>query len=226
MIIIGHRGAMGHSPENTLASINLALEMGSDSIEIDVYAVEGELVVIHDDAVDRTTNGTGEVSDHTLEQLRSLDAGDGQQIPLLSEVFATIGRRATLNIELKGPNTAAPVIAYLDNHLPADWTPDDILISSFDHEQLREAKRLNPIYKRAPLYWSNRPIDFDFVLNDLEAVGINLYLPTVTQEIVDEAHKHNLTVLVYTVNTPEDIARMRAFGVDGIFTNYPDRGHL
>ena len=222
MLIIGHRGAMGHAPENTLEAMQLALDMGVDWMEIDVYAVEGELVVIHDDDLDRTTNGTGRVMDQTLAHLRSLDAGNGQQIPLLSEVIELLDGKVGLNIELKGPNTAEPVINYLDSQLPSNWSADQILLSAFDHTQLTKAKKLNPRYKRAPLYWFGE-IDWTYALNTLEAVGINPSLRMVTQEMVDEAHGRDLEVWVYTVNEQSDIKKMRNMGVDAIFTNYPDR---
>ncbi|MFT5193263.1 MAG: glycerophosphoryl diester phosphodiesterase [Cellvibrionaceae bacterium] len=222
MLNIGHRGAMGHAPENTLESIQIALDMGVDWMEIDVYFIEGELVVIHDDDLDRTTNGTGAVIDQTLAHLRSLDAGNGQQIPLLSEVVGLIAGRVGLNIELKGPGTAGPVIEYLENHLSDEWKTDQILLSAFDHQELADAKAINPKYKRAPLYWQGE-IDYDFVVNELEAVSINPSLRMVTKEMVDEAHGHGLSVFVYTVNESADIERMRKIGVDGIFTNYPDR---
>ncbi len=222
MLVIGHRGAMGHAPENTLQAIQIALDIGVDWIEIDVYAVENEMVVIHDDDVDRTTNGHGPVMEHSLADLRKLDAGNGQQIPLLSEVVNLIDAKAGLNIELKGPGTAAPVINYLNTQLPAHWAADQILLSSFDHLELLSAKRLSPIYNRAPLFWTGE-IDYDFVMRELEAVCINPSLHMVNQEIVDEAHSNGLAVLVYTVNEKADIERMRKMGVDGIFTNFPDR---
>ncbi|MEM8863097.1 MAG: glycerophosphodiester phosphodiesterase family protein [Chloroflexota bacterium] len=222
MLVIGHRGAMGHAPENTLESIQAALDLGVDWIEIDVYAVDSEIVVIHDNVLMRTTNGFGRVMKQKLDYLRSLDAGNGQKIPLLSEVIGLIDGKVGLNVELKGPNTAEPIINFLDNQLPDHWDKDKILLSSFEHVQLEEAKRLNPTYKRAPLFWKNK-IDHDYVVNELEAIAVNPWLPTVTQKMVDDAHAHNLQVLVYTVNKPEDIEKMRSFGVDGIFTNYPDR---
>ncbi|MEM9774130.1 MAG: glycerophosphodiester phosphodiesterase family protein [Chloroflexota bacterium] len=222
MLVIGHRGAMGHAPENTLESIQAALDLGVDWIEIDVYAVDSEIVVIHDNVLMRTTNGFGRVMKQKLDYLRSLDAGNGQKIPLLSEVIELIDGKVGLNVELKGPNTAEPVINFLDNQLPDHWDKDKILLSSFEHVQLEEAKRLNPTYKRAPLFWKNK-IDHDYVVNELEAIAVNPWLPTVTQKMVDDAHAHNLQVLVYTVSKPEDIEKMRSFGVDGIFTNYPDR---
>ena len=213
---------MGHAPENTLKSIEVALDMGVDWIEIDVYAVDSEIVVIHDGTLMRTTNGFGKVMNQKLDYLRSLDAGNGEQIPLLSEVIDLIDGKVGLNIELKGPNTAEPVIHFLNNHLPTHWNKEQILLSSFEHEQLERAKELEPTFKRAPLYWKSK-IDYDYATKVLEAVSINPWLPTVTQKMVDEAHKHDLQVLVYTVNKPADIEKMRNLGVDGIFTNFPDR---
>ena len=109
-LCFGHRGAMGHVPENTLKSIQRALDIGVDYIEIDVYLVEDKLIVIHDDRLERTTDGEGYVVDKKLDYLRSLDAGEGQKIPLLEEVLDLINGRTGLNIELKGENTAVPVL--------------------------------------------------------------------------------------------------------------------
>jgi glycerophosphoryl diester phosphodiesterase len=105
---IGHRGACGHAPENTLSSFELAIEMGCPWIELDVYHIDGELLVIHDDTLERTTNGTGDVMDQSVAYLRTLDAGDGQQIPTLNEIIELVGHRAGINVELKGPDTELP----------------------------------------------------------------------------------------------------------------------
>ena len=112
-VCIGHRGASGYEPENTLSSFERAIAMGCRWIELDVYQVEGELIVIHDSTLDRTTNGQGRVASQTLAYLRSLDAGNGQQIPTLTEVISAVDHRAGINIELKGKHTAAPVVALL-----------------------------------------------------------------------------------------------------------------
>ena len=117
MICIGHRGACGYAPENTLAAFELAITMGCPWLELDVYAVEGELLVIHDDTLERTTNGKGQVMQTPLATLRSLDAGNGQQIPTLKEVIELVDHRAGINIELKGPHTAAPVCQLLHDYL-------------------------------------------------------------------------------------------------------------
>ena len=101
-LCIGHRGACGHEPENTLRSIRRALELGAHGVEIDVRLVHGELLVMHDAKLDRTTNGRGYLARKSLEVLRALDAGQGERIPTLREVFETVHRRAFINIELKG----------------------------------------------------------------------------------------------------------------------------
>lgn len=106
MICFGHRGACGHEPENTLRSVRRALELGADGIEVDVHLADGRLVVIHDDTLNRTTNGTGPVAEKSFACLRSLNAGQGERIPTLEEVFDTVNRRAIVNIELKGLGTA------------------------------------------------------------------------------------------------------------------------
>lgn len=109
VLSIGHRGAAGHAPENTLLSIQQAIELGADWVEIDVHSVGNNLLVIHDDRLERTTNGRGKLRKRDIETLRALDAGEGEKIPFLSEVLKTVQNRVGLNIELKGKGTAEPV---------------------------------------------------------------------------------------------------------------------
>ena len=118
VISIGHRGAKGYKPENTLPSFKHAMDLGCDWLELDVYFVSGELLVIHDKSVDRTTNGKGNVEDLPLDYLRSLDAGDGAPIPTLNEVLCLVNNQCGVNVELKGKNTAQPVSEVLANY---DW---------------------------------------------------------------------------------------------------------
>src|SRR5712675_1536867 len=98
LFCFGHRGARGHEPENTVRSLRKALKLGADGIEVDVYFVDGELVVIHDDTLERTTNGKGRVEKKTFAYLRSLDAGLGEHIPTLREIFRAVDRRAVINV--------------------------------------------------------------------------------------------------------------------------------
>lgn len=222
MLIFGHRGAMGHAPENTLEAMRVALEMGVDWVELDVHVVEGELVVIHDSQVDRTTNGKGDLADFSLAELRELDAGNGEKIPLLSEIFDFIDRRVGINVELKGAHTAEPAVSFLEKQIEKGWPVDKILLSSFDHQLLLEAKNLNPVFRRAALYFGQKP-DYEFLLDELQAYAVHPFVFFVDQELIEKAHANGLKVFVYTVNEPDDISRMRDLKVDGIFTNFPDR---
>lgn len=215
---IGHRGASGHAPENTLKAFQLAIDMGCPWIELDVYAVEGELIVIHDDDVDRTTNGTGAVMDKTFEQLRELDAGDGEKIPTLREVMALCLGKVAINIELKGPDTAEPVNRLLPEMLDAGWRPEDISISSFYHDELAKAA---PGFKRGALF--HKSANYIADARKLDAFSINLATKLVTAEVVDQAHEQGFAVWVYTTNTREEMERMKALGVDAVFTNFPDQ---
>ena len=141
MLCIGHRGAMGHEPENTLLSIRKALSLGVDWIEVDVYNVENNLVVIHDRSLERTTNGSGYTCEQTFSYIRSLDAGKGQQIPTLSEVFDMVNRQAGINIELKGFNTAKLVVDLIQKYIAKGWNYQYFLVSSFNHYELEQVKK-------------------------------------------------------------------------------------
>lgn len=215
---IGHRGACGYEPENTLISFERAITMASPWVELDVYVVEGELVVIHDETLERTTNGTGPVMEASLEYLRSLDAGKGERIPLLPEVIEQVDHRAGINIELKGLHTAEPVNQLLRDYCTRGWQEDEFLLSSFDHDEL---DRGDPRFRRGTLF--SRQADYFAITDRLKAWSINLSRKLVTPSLVDAAHARQLKVLVYTVNKPEEMAKMQAMGVDGIFTDYPDR---
>ena len=218
-LCFGHRGASGHAPENTLKAFEKAIEMGCPWVELDVYVVENEIIVIHDEELERTTNGQGAVVDASFDYLRSLDAGEGEQIPCLSEVIRLIDHRAGINIELKGPGAATAVNELLAGFCDSDWQPEEFLISSFDHNELALA---DPIYRRGALF--HRKVD-DFCISAkrLSAYAINLSIKIINEDIVRQAHDHGLKVYVYTANSHEEMQRLKALGVDGVFTNYPDR---
>ena len=222
MLCIGHRGAMGHAPENTLMSMEKALELGVPWIELDVYVVEGHLMVIHDKTLERTTNGSGYVMDQTFDYLRSLDAGNGQKIPTLEEVFDLVQRRASINIELKGPDTAEPVADFIQRYRLKGWTDEEILVSSFKNQELIKIKGIdNQI--RIGLLSKEIPPGYAAFAEEMEAFSVNVSLKHITQAFVEEAHHRGLKVYVYTVNHLSDIERMRSISVDGVFTNYPER---
>ncbi len=218
-ICIGHRGACGHKPENTLGSFAYAIELGCTWLELDVYAVQDELLVIHDDTLERTTNGSGDVMEHDVGYLRELDAGGGQQIPTLDEVVRLVDRRCVINIELKGPGTAGPVCEYLNRLCEGRWQAEDFLLSSFYHAELALADLQ---YRRGALFGKARTDYFERTAK-LAAWSINVSTRLVNEQLVGAAHDRDLKVFVYTVNEPAEMLKMQQIGVDGVFTDYPDR---
>lgn len=220
-LCIGHRGAAGYEPENTLRSIRRAIELGAHGVEVDVYFLDGEIIVFHDTKLGRTTNGTGSLMRKTFAQLRTLDAGKGERIPTLREVFETVDRRAFINIELKGARTAAPVAAligeFMDQH---GWRSEDFLVSSFKRTELRAIRdpriRIGLLLARPTrLCWLNA--------RRVRAWSVNPALRYATGAFIEKAHERGYRVFVYTANAPGDIARMRHLGADGVFTDFPDR---
>jgi glycerophosphoryl diester phosphodiesterase len=223
-LCIGHRGASGHEPENTLLSMRAALQMGVDGVEFDVQRIEDQLIVFHDSRLERTTNGRGYLRRKTFAQLRALDAGKGERIPTLQEVAGEIDRRAMLNIELKGRHTAQPVAALLDELVACcGWQPEQFLVSSFNR---RELTAFRAATSRIPVgILLNRPSRISNWLRSARALHATSVHPPVrftTPKLVEKAHAAGLKVYVYTVNTATSIARMRAIGVDGVFTDFPE----
>jgi glycerophosphoryl diester phosphodiesterase len=213
---------MGHAPENTLKSIHKAIELGAPCVEIDVQYVDGRLVVFHDNRLDRTTNGTGYVLEQKFDYLRTLDAGESEKIPTLQEVFEAINLRAGVNIELKGSGTARPVAEFISGVQELGWNDDLILVSSFNHHELKLLRRLHPGLKIGALI-SGLPVDDAVFAESLGAYSAHPSLDFINVRFVNDAHSRGLRVFVFTVDHPEDIRKMRAIGVDGVFTNYPDR---
>lgn len=223
MKIIAHRGASGYAPENTAAALKLALEQGADLIEVDVHTLPtGEVVLMHDHRVNRTTDGLGYVLDHSLPSLRKLNAGSGEAVPTLEEAIDIINHRVPLNIELKGPGSAASVARIVKKRLGSGWQPSDFLASSFNHHEIMDFKRLVPEIDTVAMN-DAIPLHYAAFAAPLQVVGIGPSDEFVDKAYVDDAHHRGLTVFVWTVNDPEEIGRMCALGVDGIFTDYPDR---
>jgi glycerophosphoryl diester phosphodiesterase len=232
-ILIAHRGASETEPENTLASFKKALEFPFvQMIELDVYAIpSGELMVIHDNKVDRTTDGKGYIMESSFEYLRSLDAGRGggegqsgrkrEKIPYLSEVLDLIDRRVKVNIELKGENTAEPVKKVVEEYMAKGWKHDDFLVSSFNHEELRKFKQLMPGIPVGVLF-VGIPLGYAAYAQGIKAYSMNLSTEFANQEIVDDAHRRGIQVFCWTLQEADEIERMCQLGVDGIFVNDPE----
>ena len=216
---IGHRGAAGHAPENTLAALELAIKCGVDMVEFDVRrSADGALVLLHDDSVDRTTNGEGRIEELSLSVLRELDAGGGESIPLLEEALACLSRRAGAMIELKVRGVAADVCAKVQG---ADFH-GRVIYASFFHEELLPVRRLMGDALTLALI-EDTPIHSTSFPTDAQATHAGLALDTVTPALVKALQAKGIKVFVYTVDEPTDIARMKQLGVDGIISNFPDR---
>ena len=223
LFCFGHRGARGHAPENTLRSVRQALDLGADGIEVDVHWADGRLMVIHDDTLERTTDGFGLVAEKSFAYLRSLDAGEGEHIPTLAEIFDAVHRRAIINVELKGAGTAEPVVHIIEHYVGKQgWRYEDFLVSSFDLAQIRAVKSLQPAIRTGALINKVPPDQAEFAAR-LGAWSLHPSKRCVTSGLVADAHQRGLKIFVYTVNRPAEIALMNQLGVDGVFTDYPER---
>ncbi|MAD74289.1 MAG: glycerophosphodiester phosphodiesterase [Rheinheimera sp.] len=226
MQIIAHRGASGDYPENTLLAIEQAITQGADAIEIDVFAVQGELIVIHDHHLARTTNGTGSIYQYSLAELMQLDAGRGQRIPTLWQVLELTHGKCWLNIELKGDNTVAPLLALLTKaELQLGFDCQQLQISSFNHHLLATLKRERPDLKLGALT-ASLPVDYAAFASQLQAYSVNCDVSFINQAMVNDAKARGLKVFVYTVDQSDDISRLQDYGVDGIFSNFPARSKM
>jgi glycerophosphoryl diester phosphodiesterase len=224
---IAHRGASGTSPENTLAAFRAAVAAGAVMCELDVQPTRDlALVVIHDDTVDRTTDGRGEVKGMTLAELKRLDAGvrfsgaapPGEPIPTLDEVFAATAGQCALNIELKSGQVEKEVVA-----LMRKWDAlETSMVSSFDRGRLARMRELEDAVRIGVLAEKNVQEMFD-VAARLSAYAINPRFDLVSSELCNTAHARDLKVLVWTVDAPELMRLLIGCGVDGIMTNYPAR---
>lgn len=242
MLKIGHRGACGYKPENTLASFGEALRLHVDMVELDVHlSRDGHLMVIHDENLETTTNGHGKISDFTLEELKRLDAGSGERIPTLQEVYDLVwSRRVKINIELKGRGTGFAVSQFINDPAAPQGLADGdkFLISSFDHNELSrfiESYSWNWLVKTGVLFrqrycaislgriLTGIPFGLFKTAKKLGAFSVNLSYKWITPKLVQKAHALGFKIFVWTVNEAADIKRMKDWGVDGIFSDYPDR---
>ena len=221
---IGHRGAKAYVAENTLESIQKALELGVDGIEIDVHlCASGELVVFHDFTLDRMTNGKGEVKKATLSELKNIKINDRYFIPTLEEVMNLIDRKCLLNIELKGRNTASKSCEIIQHYIKNEhWNYSDFIISSFQQRELEAVFRTDKNIPLGVLTKANVDEAIEFA-QTINAVAIHPNYALLTPDNVKRAQNKNYKVFTWTVNDADTIKRMKSYGVDGIISDVPDR---
>lgn len=221
--VLAHRGARGHAPENTLLAFERCIRAGATWIELDVQLHDGELWVLHDLRLERTTNGSGWLTDHRKDALRKLDAGEGQKIPFLGEVIEQVNRRAIINIELKtAEGTAAAVAALLRDYLKRGWKAADFLVSSFHLPELRDFHRRMPEVPMLTLL-CGVPLNLAADATALGAGIVGISAEFVDDALIADAHARGLKVFVYTINDAGDVQRLKARGIDGVFSDFPER---
>lgn len=230
-IIIAHRGASAYAPENTMAAFKKALEMGAGGIEIDVHLTKDNYpVVIHDGKLERTSNGTGEVKDKTLEELKKLDFGGwfsekfkNESIPTLDEVMDLISTENILfNIELKSSIVLYQGIEKVVTDMVKKYKMEKrVIISSFNHYSLLEVKKIAPEIKIGLLYSAGLVAPWEYAKR-IGAEAIHPYYISIPPEAVRACNENGILVNPYTINIPEHIKFAALAGVDGIITNVPD----
>lgn len=230
--VVGHRGAAGHAPENTLAAFDLAFDQGAGGVELDIHLTrDGDLAVIHDFTLERTTNGQGPVAHKTMAELRALDAGSwygpafsGQGVPSLREVLALAkDRGGWVNIELKAGGDLYPGIEEKTIALIHELGMGDrVVISSFDHYGILRCREIDPQIATAMLN-GERLVGLFEEIRMNRAAGLHPRQELVHPGLVREVHDRGLFLNVWTVDEVQQMRNMLALGVDAIITNYPDR---
>jgi len=224
--IFAHRGASAHAPENTLAAFRFALELQADGIELDVHlSADNQIMVIHDEDVSRTTNGQGKVNHLKFEELRQLDAGRGETIPTLAEVFDLIGNQLYINIELKGFSRSAAMLPQKVAELVNERNLDHkIIYSSFNPLLLIKTRQHSPQAKLGLLMLAGgfgtaiRLIFSPFV----RPWSLHPDHSSVSTEFFRRAKQHNRSVITYTVNQVDEMRRLFSLGINGIITDDPE----
>lgn len=224
MLKIGHRGAKGYAPENTFVSFQKALDMKVDGIELDVHlSADGEIIVIHDETIDRTTNGNGFVSAFSLRELKAFHIDVNHQIPTLKEVFDLVNQDCFINIELKSYEVTEKVVSLIEKYVTKKgWKYDSFLISSFDWNALQQVAFLNDKIPIGVLTETDLDLALAFA-KFIQAKSIHPHFHLLTQENTAKMQEKGLQVFPWTINELEDIQKIKTFNVNGIITDFPNR---
>jgi glycerophosphoryl diester phosphodiesterase len=245
---IAHRGASGYAPEHTMASYRLGDGMKGDYIEIDLQMTkDGELIAMHDETVDRTTDGTGPVNAYTLEEIKTLDAGSwfnqkypqkadpsyvGLQVPTLEKVIQEFGKGVNYYIETKSPEVypgmEEKLLQTLEKYkLTGPNVPSSkVIIQSFSKESLMKVHKMDPSIPLVQLLWYTASAQIsDAQLEQIQqyAIGVGMNYNMIDEDYVKNVRAHDLLIHPYTVNEKEDMKTLLEWGVTGMFTNYPNR---
>ncbi len=216
--IMGHRGASAYEPENTLRSFQRALSMGVAAVELDVQLTkDGRLAVIHDATLDRTTNGRGPVKDFTLAELQRLDAGQGEPVPSLEQVFNLVKGKAHLVVEMKHPEAGPALLQFFRKHRAFD----SARVISFWHPAVKTLKEQEPRLMIGVLM-VGCPVDPVGLARAARADALILQYTYVTPELVAAAHTHGLQVYVWNIDDPDKLQPYLTMNLDGIGSNRPD----
>jgi glycerophosphoryl diester phosphodiesterase len=231
--VIAHRGFSGAAPENTIAAVRAAIAVNADMVEIDVTLTsDGHVVVIHDETLDRTTNGSGEIFQFTLAELRELDAGSwfdpgfaGEPIPTLDDVLDEVEGRILLNVEIKSEAVDRGVVEKVAATIRKHGMINEVVISSFSPTALRQMRSEAPEIRTAVLYNKkfHQGRDAVDIVTDLGASVFNIKRQRLTRKMLQRCRQHDIPVGIYTVNKPRRMRSLVEKGVGAIFTDHPDR---
>ena len=224
MLKIGHRGAKAYEIENTLISFQKALDIQVDGIELDVHlSTDNEIMVFHDETVDRLTNGKGSINSFTVSELKKLLINNTETIPTLREVLDLIDRKCLINIELKSYEVTEGVVHLLEEYVKnKNWKYDDFLVSSFDWNALQQVAFLNDEIPIGILTETNLDLALAFA-KFIQAKSIHPYFHLLTKENTAQIQAKGLQVFPWTVNEIKDIEKIKSYNVNGIITDFPDR---
>jgi len=231
--VIAHRGFSGAAPENTLAAVRAAIEIQADMVEIDVtLTADGHIVVIHDETLDRTTDGSGEVFRVTQAELKELDAGSwfdpsfaDERIPTLDTVLDEVEGRILLNVEIKSEAVERGIVTKVASAIRRQGMTDQVVVSSFSPTALEEMHAEAPDIRTAVLYNAkvHKGQDAVEIVTGLDASVFNIKRQRLTKEMMRRCAENNIPVGIYTVNKPRRMRRLVKKGIDAIFTDHPDR---
>jgi glycerophosphoryl diester phosphodiesterase len=231
--VIAHRGFSGAAPENTVAAVRAAIDIEADMVEIDVtLSADDHVVVIHDETVDRTTDGTGEVSRFTLAEVQRLDAGSwfdpifaGEVVPTLDEVLVEVEGLILLNVEIKSEAVTRGVVGRVASAIREHDMVGQVVVSSFSPDALAEMHAVAPEIRTAVLYNKDvhEGLDPVEIVTDLGASVFNIKRQRLTRKMLRRCRENHIPVGIYTVNEPRRMRRLVAKGIDAIFTDHPDR---